>query len=61
VPHISEVQRAAALVRWERSDVVDERVDALAASIRRTIDKLPPLTPAQRDLLAAVLRGGDQK
>ncbi len=31
----------------------------LANYIRKTVDAAPPLTPAQRDRLALLLRGGD--
>jgi hypothetical protein len=41
--------------RWRRPDVVDQRVDALAATLERKVDALPPLTGDQFARLAAVL------
>lgn len=42
--------------RWRKPENVERRVDALANHIARTVDSLPPLTPAQRERLAALLR-----
>jgi hypothetical protein len=42
--------------RWDRPENVQRRVDALAERIRRVVDTLPPLTDAQREKLAALLR-----
>lgn len=57
--------RVAALSR-SRSENDPELVDArralraarLAVQIQRTVDEAPPLTPEQRERLAALLRGG---
>ena len=35
------------------------RTERLADYIKRVVDAAPPLTPAQRDRLALLLRGGD--
>lgn len=35
----------------------DYRAEVLAEHVRRVVDTAPPLTPAQRDRLAALLRG----
>jgi hypothetical protein len=35
------------------------RAERLADYIKRTVDAAPALTPAQRDRLALLLRGGD--
>jgi hypothetical protein len=52
-------QREAVRARWNKPETVEKRVDALAETIRRKIDKLPPLTAAQRERLAALLRPGE--
>jgi hypothetical protein len=60
------VARIAASARWgntspeldrERTEYAAER---LAAYIEKIVAQAPPLTPAQRDRLALLLRGGDQ-
>lgn len=53
---LRERARIASRARWDREDHVDARVDALADSIARKLDALPPLTDAQRAKLAALLR-----
>lgn len=57
--------RVAALTRSRTADdpeLVTARQDLkaarLAAYIKRTVDAAPPLTPGQREQLAAILRGG---
>ena len=35
------------------------KAERLADYITRVVDTMPPLTPAQRDKLAMLLRGGD--
>jgi len=35
------------------------KAERLADYIERVVDAMPPLTPAQRDRLALLLRGGD--
>lgn len=62
----SERARVASLSRSRTSDdpaLLDARRDLRAARladyIRRVVDAAPPLTPEQRDRLAALLRGGD--
>jgi hypothetical protein len=52
----SEAARALALARHRKPENVERRVDALAEHIARVVDALPPLTKAQRDRLAALLR-----
>lgn len=42
----------------DRSDLENLRAEQLAAHIREIVDAAPPLTPAQRDQLALLLRGG---
>jgi len=37
----------------------DFKAERLAEYIERVVDMAPPLTPAQRDKLALLLRGGD--
>lgn len=56
--------RSAAARRWNRPEQFELARDYAAAKledyIRRTVDTAPPLTPAQRDRLALLLRpGGD--
>jgi hypothetical protein len=58
--------RVAALSRSRTADdpeLVDARqnmrAERLADYITRVVDTMPPLTPAQRDRLALLLRGGD--
>jgi hypothetical protein len=58
--------RLGVTIRHHRSDaerVAAARRDLAAAKledfITRTVDAAPPLTPAQRDRLALLLRGGD--
>lgn len=52
------MEEARTLVRrrWDRPENVDLRVDALARHIARVVDTLPPLSPEQREKLAALLR-----
>jgi hypothetical protein len=58
--------RVASLTRSRKPDdpeLVDARrnmrTERLADYIKRTVDAAPPLTRAQRDRLALLLRGGD--
>jgi hypothetical protein len=58
--------RVASLTRSRKPDdpeLVDARrnmrTERLADYIKRTVDAAPPLTAAQRDRLALLLRGGD--
>lgn len=54
---------AHAKKRDPNADVSDLRAqlkaERLADYITRVVDSAPPLTPAQRDRLALLLRGGD--
>ena len=54
----------AAAVRWDKPNQGETARDLAAAKladyIARVVDAAPPLTPAQRDKLALLLRGGDQ-
>ena len=61
----SERARVAALTRSRPADDPDLlaarrdlRCERLADYIQRTVDAAPPLTAAQRDRLATLLRGG---
>jgi len=63
----SERARVASLTRSRSADDPDLiearrnlRAERLALYITRVVDSAPPLTPAQRDRLALLLRGGDQ-
>jgi hypothetical protein len=52
--------RAGALLarrRWDDPETVDRRVGSLAERIAAAVDKLPPLTPAQRAQLVAAIGG----
>jgi len=58
--------RVAALSRSRTPDDPDLiaarqelKTERLADFIRKTVDAAPPLTPAMRDRLALLLRGGD--
>jgi hypothetical protein len=57
--------RIAALKRHHPNDqetvelARDFKAERLAEYIERVVDMAPPLTPAQRDRLALLLRGGD--
>lgn len=42
--------------RWDRPDVVERRIDALAAHIARAVAKLPPLTREQRAQLTGAIK-----
>jgi len=59
----SDQARLAAMRRHRPNDPkTDElaakfKADRLAQHIRRVVDSAPPLTPAQRDRLAVLLRG----
>ena len=64
-PWKSHRGRVAALTRSRAADDPDLmaarrdlRAERLANYIRLTVEKAPPLTPAQRDPLALLLRGG---
>lgn len=54
---LAQHQARASRARWAKPEHVERRVDALAAHIRKVVDRLPPLTPEQRDRLRAVLGG----
>lgn len=63
-----EKARVASLTRSrtpDDPDLLDARRNLRAAKledyIRRTVDAAPPLTPGQRDQLAALLRGGGER
>lgn len=43
--------------RWDRPEVIEQRVSALADRITETLAKLPPLTRAQRAQLAEAIKG----
>lgn len=60
-----ERARIASLSRSRAADdpeLIDARrnlrAERLADYIRKTVDEAPPLTPAQRDRLSVLLRGG---
>lgn len=62
-----ERARVASLTRSRTADdpeLLDARrnmrTERLADYIKRVVDAAPPLSPAQRDRLALLLRGGDQ-
>lgn len=52
--------RHGAAVRWHKANQTDTARDLAAARVEEAIDRIlndaPPLTPAQRDRLAALLR-----
>lgn len=64
IPHKRTAQaKHAAAVRWNKSNQ-DETARDLATAriadyIQRVVATAPPLHPAQRDRLAALLRGGE--
>lgn len=53
-PDLGANQEGARAEELER----DYAAERLADYIKRTVDEAPPLTPAQRDRLAMLLRGG---
>ena len=68
MPSIDQARRSlqgrrAAAKRWNTADADDLARDLAAVKledyIRRTVDAAPPLTDAQRDRLATLLRGGE--
>ena len=54
-------KRRAAYTRWRAPHVVDQRVAALAAVIRRRVTAMPPLTAEQLHTLTSAVDGGGQR
>lgn len=56
-------RKAVAHRRGDQAAIIEAGRDLAAAKIedyiRRTVEAAPPLTVAQRDRLAVILRGGD--